>query len=370
MKISLLSSLLVCCWLVLSPKLAAAVPEARPFTKSINKRFVVNQTGSITLDNRYGNINYTIAGDDVVRISVTIEVDARTEAKAEEIFERISIDFSGAPSLVSAKTVIDGSNNGWTWSTNSTSYKINYEVSAPKDFELILSNRYGNSSVADLAGAATFDIRYGDLRTGNIAGATELSLAYGKAHLDKLHDLTADVKYGEVRATAVADGKVVSRYSQLSLKRVETLTLDSQHDDYALGSVHKLTNSGRYDKFAIDSAWLISVATRYTDMRIGWLAEAAKLQMRYGDAYIASTAAGVEEIDLNGQYTNFVVNLDPAVKYQLTAEGKYAQISLPADMTVVRKESAGSTTSYAGHAGTNPQSRVALVASYGSIRIK
>ena len=343
--------------------------SSREYTKSINKLYKVSSTGDVRLNNRYGNIDYTVWDKSEVKISITIEVDAASEAKAQAIFDRISIDFDASPSFVSATTEIE-SNNNWSWNGSGGKFEIHYAVSAPKNFNLELSNKYGNTKVPNLDGNATFDISYGDINAGNIRGNTSLEVAYGNASIGKLGELSTAIKYSKVKIASAANAKIDSRYSETSLGRVNKLILDSRYDEFSIGAVRKLINAGKYDDFKIDSVWSLSLQTQYTDMRIGYLADEANIQMRYGEVDIIKTSMALKSLRLEGSYTDMSVNLDPNLQYQLDAEGRYAQVNVPAAMKVVRKEVSGNTQSLSGHTGNGGKTKISMIANYGSIRVR
>ena len=345
------------------------VASGQTYTKTVNRRFEVEPTGKLVLDNRYGDIDYATWDRSEVRISVTIEVSAKSEARAQEVFDRISFDFAGAPRLVSARTQLDGQVGKWNWEQGDR-YMIHYRVSAPTGFALDLTNLYGDVRLPELAREAKLKVRYGDLDASDVAGPLRLELAYGNARLGRLRDVEADVQYGELALRSARDLTLRSRYSEHRFGAVGTLDLESQYDEFVARSVRQLRNVGRYDDFRIDSAWSVDLETSYTDMRIGWLAEAANMRMRYGDAHIGGTAATVRDIDLDGEYTDMLVRLHPQATYQLSAQGRHAGMDLPRELRIVRRESAGSTRNVDGANADAPRARVVLAASYGSIRVE
>jgi len=344
-------------------------PTGRPFTKSINKLFKVANTGDLRLDNRHGDITYAVWDRNEVKIAVLIEIDASSESKADEVFNRISIDVSNGNSFVAAKTEIAAGGGSW-WGNSNSSFKINYTVSAPEGWNVDFANSYGDVRIPDLAKDVKLDIRYGDLFTGNISGNTDLSVSYGDAHLGKLQKLDATFKYADIEIKSATLTTINSKYSETRIKRLVRLYLDSQYDEFDIGSVKEFVNAGRYDNFKIDSAWSVKLDSRYTDIRINYLAEDVELDMRHGDAHVGSTAPQLANVNMSGEYTDFTIRLHSAVEYSLEAKGNYSDIDVPSSLKMMRKEEIGSSSNYSGRFGAEPKAKIIMNTSYGSIDIR
>ena len=344
-------------------------PSDRAYTKSINKLFQVENAGDLRLDNRHGDITYAVWDRNEVKINVLIEVDASSESRADEVFDRITVDFGGGRTAVTAKTEISSGGGSW-WGGSNCSYTINYTVSAPKGWNVDIANSYGDVRMPDLAQDAKLDIRYGDLFSGDIAGNTDLFVSYGEAHLGKLQKLDATFKYAEIEIKSATLTTINSKYSETKIKRLARLQLDSQYDEFTIGSVKEFVNAGRYDDFRIDSAWSVKLDSRYTDIRINYLADDVSLDMRHGDAFVGSTAPQLTKIYMKGEYSDFSVRLNPAVKYSLEAKGSYSDIDVPSSLKMMRKEEIGSSSNYSGQFGANPKAKIVMATSYGSIDVR
>lgn len=342
----------------------------RAYTKSINKLFQVDDLGELSIDNRFGDIDYKVWDRNEVKISILIEVDATSESRANEVFDRIDINFASGRSAVSAKTEISSKGGTFWWNKGDGAYSINYVISAPKGWDVDFTNSYGDVRTPDLDKDAKLDIRYGDLFTGDIAGSTDLFVSYGNAHLGKLQYLDATYKYADIEIKSATLTTINSKYSETSIKRLKRLRLDSQYDEFVIGSVREFVNAGRYDDFQIDSAWSVRLDSRYTEIKINYLAEDLDVSIRYGDAYIGGTAPQLSSMLMKGEYTDFTVRINPNVRYSVEAKGRYSDIDFPSTMKMLRKENVGSTSNYEGSIGANPKAKIVMSTSYGSIDIK
>lgn len=87
--------------------------DVQEFTKTVKKEFPINATGTVDLSNKYGKVDVHTWERDRVKIDVTIVVDARSESTAQEVFNRIQIDFSNDDSFVKAETSIETNKSWW-----------------------------------------------------------------------------------------------------------------------------------------------------------------------------------------------------------------------------------------------------------------
>ena len=157
--------------------------EAQEFTKTIKKEFPISQTGTVDLTNKYGKVEVHTWDRNRVKIDVSIVVDARSESAAQEVFDRIQIDFSNDDAFVKAETSIESSNSWWKGSWNNKSeFQVNYEVYMPSTCDLNLDNQYGNSNVEAISGSADVKVKYGDFQLEGVGGDLKVYLGYGNGN--------------------------------------------------------------------------------------------------------------------------------------------------------------------------------------------
>ena len=123
--------------------LAAGSTTQQEFSKTINKQFDISPDGLVNLSNKYGKIDIKTWDQNRVRISVKIVVDAKDEETAQEVFNRISVNFSNTSSQVTASTEIASKKSSWWgWGNDSDDFAINYEVSMPTTGNLDVTAKY------------------------------------------------------------------------------------------------------------------------------------------------------------------------------------------------------------------------------------
>lgn len=368
-------------WAGTSPILLAPSPKSEPtttYTKTLEKSYSVKAAGNLVLDNRYGSIDFNTWDKKEVRIVVRILVDASNETRAQETFDRISVDFSGTASLVAAKTTIEKCGNtsstwSWSWSDfgpRSPSFRINYEVMAPKGFELDANNRYGDIKLANLSSKASINLQYGNLSAGRLVGNSSLELSYGEAVIGSTEVFTSKIRYGKLKLAGASSATIDSRYSDLKLGRFNTLNITSQYDDYTIQAVRSFTNVGNYNEFQVDSAWAIKLSGNYTDLKLGYLADLADLNLTYGDVVIRSTAGNVKHINFKGSYSDFWADLHSSLSFKLDAKTQYGSINLPSELATASNVSNGRSSQVLAEHGSGAKTLITLSSAYGDLTLK
>lgn len=340
------------------------------FTKVIKKETNITQNGTVEITGKYGNINVSTWNRSKAAITVKIVVKAPNKAKADELFDRIDIDFGFSRTYASAAYRIDNNGGGNWWNAyKSMSYEIHYDVKIPQGASVKLNNQYGHIFTTDIGGSAQLDNKYGNIKTGNINGtSTDLLLGYGKADLGKVKTLRAEIKYAKLDLAHAERLDIESKYSQLHIDAADEMRTQSKYDKYNIGKVQTLYSRGKYDDYDIQAINDLDATSRYSDYHLRTLSGMASLDMGYGDATIDKLDAQAQKIDFVGSYANLILNLNGhGLRY--TIDGEYTNLNLPRNAKATHKHQDGQKISTRGSIGS---SRTTLKARtrYGSVRIR
>ncbi|MCX6278641.1 MAG: hypothetical protein NT004_11150, partial [Bacteroidetes bacterium] len=85
------------------------------YKKVIKKEFQVNADAQLTINNRFGKVHCENWDKNAITVEVTITVDASDQESADKRLNRIAVDFTDSPSLVTATTNMNegkGRNDG------------------------------------------------------------------------------------------------------------------------------------------------------------------------------------------------------------------------------------------------------------------
>ncbi len=342
------------------------------FTKKIERDFEIDANGKVGLSNKHGKIEVKTWNKNSVDIEITITVNARSESNAEDVFDRINIDFDNGSDFVKAMTVIESKNNSWwtSGSGNKSDFEINYLVHMPSSCVLQLSNKYGHSFVEDIRANVIADIKYGDLTMAKIGGNLELQIGYGNGVIDESANASIDLKYGSLRLKDAGNVTIDSKYSNVFFNDVGDIDCTSKYDTYTMGNVGRFKSEGKYDNFEFESAEAIEIASKYTNVKVGTLKDAAYLGLQYGGVKINEVAAGFSTIEMVGKHTDFKVGIEDGASYRMDLSATHGSVKYPEGIEIVSEKRMSHTHQVKAYKGSeNSKSIIKLITSYGNCKI-
>lgn len=346
------------------------------FTKNYHKEYDVPKDATVELINKYGYTKVHAWDKHIVTIDVNIIANTSNKEKAEEIFEKIDINFTSTSNYIKAETVINSNSKSWwdiknwigNWNNNS-SYKINYDVYMPVDQFLKLTHKYGDAFVDHLERDAVVKVSYGHLRMDGLAADLDLDLAYGDGNLGNIQDAKFNIRYSDISMSNMNDGTLNFRYSEIRLKQAGSIKAESGYGGLDAEQVGSIDLHTRYDDIKIGSVGSIYVNSGYSDIDLGKVTKLSSFSSSYGDIIIRDLGAEFQSIDVKSSYTDVRISAR-GVPYRLEASGNYADIKTTGDFNntyLVEKSNSKSIKGYTKSEGTGGMIKATL--SYGGIRI-
>src|SRR5690606_7239164 len=269
---NILFKIALCLWCI--PLFATASTDPKlngKYTKekTIKKEFKVNSDALLKLDNSYGNLHITSWDQNTTTIEVRIITSSNSEKKAQQKLDEISIEFQGSSSQVSAKTLFN--DNGWGWSSNNVSIKINYTVKVPINNRLDLSNDYGSIYLNEINGSTKIQCDYGAIQIGRLNTASN----------DISFDYTSDASFDYInRAVINAD------YSSFFIQNAEHIDLKADYTKSKINTVENINYSCDYGDVVIENVNYLIGQGDYLTTRIGRVEGDVNLKGDYGDIKI------------------------------------------------------------------------------------
>ncbi len=349
----------------------------KEFSKTIKKKFDITTNGTVEIINRHGQVDIKAWNENEVKVEVTILVDARSEEKADEVFDRIDIDFYTSDDLVKGETTVGSEQKSWmsSWwggnSGNSSNFTINYEVYMPTSCNLNLNNKYGHSTVEKIVGKANITAKYGDVRLDGVDNHLLLDIGYGNATVESAKDADVIIKYGKLRMEDVRDLNLESKYSKIYIARAGDLESISKYDTYRLGEIRGLNNQGKYDDFQIEYADNITATSRYSDFYIEALEHRGKFNLEYGDLDINALSRNFSKLEVDSKYTGIDIKIEDGAEYEFDVATTHAEIDYPSGADVYHHMDQSSSRELKGLiGGSSGKSLVHVRATYGSVDLK
>jgi len=338
--------------------------------KTYAEEYDLNADGTLDIYNKYGPVKIMTWDKQSAKIDVLVKVDARNDKKAQEMMDRIDVEFSNNRNYVSAKTVFkDDNSKGYTVNYN-TKYEIEYTVYMPANAHLKVFNKYGHTTVDALDRTVDAEIKYGHITMGHVKGDVSLKLGYGEAHLQDMRNFDAEIKYSKVDVGNVENMNMESKYSQFSFENAKDVDIQSKYDTYRFKSVETLDNDGKYDDFRIGEVGDMVVNSKYTSVDVDFVGRKFWIDQKYGGVKIGELGAGAEEVYLDLEYTEVKIR-KINTGYTLDMDGRYSSCSVHDDFEYTRQPDRDDSKNLRmkGHYG-NGATKITAMFDYGGLRIE
>lgn len=328
-------------------------------SKKINKEYKVNADATVAIDNRYGDINITTWDKNSVEIEVIITVKGDDLDSIEERLESIDVTFDASSSFVSAKTIFEKEERGWSfWKKNSNlSYKINYNIKMPKTNSADLDNDYGSIILGDLSGEADINCDYGKIAVGELSGSNN------NINLDYCSSSTIDF---------MKSGTINVDYSKISIDESETLKINEDYSSIKLGKTRNVNFNADYGSITIEEAERVNGNSDYAGMRFGTIYKSLEIETDYAGISVKRLAKGFEKVIIDGQYSGIKIGVDEDAVFDFELDLQYASFKSENDKIEYFKKISKSTKKYyEGKFGKgNSDSRIKIRSQYGGVSIK
>jgi formylmethanofuran dehydrogenase subunit D len=168
--------------------------------KAVNKSYNVAASDKLKIDNSFGDVEVHTWNKNEIKVDVTVEVSANTEALAQKIIDKISISDSKSGGDISFKTTIEGINNS---KGEKSTMKVNYNISMPASNPLRINNQFGAIVVPDFKGEAELSSHFGSLTTGTLSNAKSVNVEFGSANIESTNGVV------EIKYSSATIGKLV-----------------------------------------------------------------------------------------------------------------------------------------------------------------
>jgi len=325
-------------------------------SKKINKEFSVNANAILDIHNKYGNVDVVSWNENRVVIEVEIIVSGNTESKVIAKLEDISVTFESSKSKVSARTVF-GKKSGWNgWKNNSNmSFEVNYKVKMPVTNEADFNNDYGSISLNELKGKASINCDYGKIIIGS------LYHTQNEINIDYTNNSTIGLMNG---------GSINADYSDLTVENAKKIDLNADYTNTTFENVEDLDFNCDYGKVQVDKGNNIVGNGDYLSMNFGTIYKNLKIETDYGNIKVDKLMKGFEKVEINSDYANTKIGLDPAASFNFILDLSYAGFSYNGENINYNKKVVKNTSKYyEGYINNeNSSSSINISSDYGGVK--
>lgn len=293
------------CFLTITGQLFAGNNEVK---RQITRQFKVSKNAELTITNKYGNITINVWNRDEIDFNIEITGHGDSEKIAQQMADRVSVNFNKTGNRVSAETVFEQQRN---FNCNNCGSTVNYTVNLPASVILNLNNKYGNIHLDETAQPFTAEVKYGNIYANRLSGPTNtVTLKYGNIELREASKMTMEIKYSNARIDRIGELKMECAYSKLRSEEIG-----------------KADISSKYDKFTIDRIKEFTVTSGYTDFTIGTLSGSFDAEsLRYCKVKIDNIAPDFNFINISAGYTPIRLGVGTNLNARLDLTTSYGNI--------------------------------------------
>lgn len=348
---------LCCCFLFFTASAAITKGKYKE-TKVFKETFDVAKDARLQLNNKYGNINIESWKKNTIEIEVQVISTGRDQEDVLERLEEVDIQISGNKSQVSASTGIEKKNTFFSWfNNNSASLRIDYIVKMPEKNLLELKNSYGDVFIDQLKGDVKIDVNYGDVKAGELWGENNY------IELDYSSSSGSEFKF-------INSGTIDADYSTVEVGSSDVLYVDTDYTTLRLGEINQLKFDMDYGKIKLKKAYILTGETDYVNVHIEEVNVSLSLDMDYGSLVVDRVTADLKNLDLNADYTNVEIGIDPNLDFQFRVDLSYADLRCPRDVVYRKEIQKNSSRYYEGYMG-NPEAKTnfKIDSDYGNVKL-
>ncbi|WP_369048725.1 hypothetical protein [Tenacibaculum sp. UWU-22] len=330
-------------------------------SKTIAKEFAVNSDATVSLINKYGNINVTTWNKNQVAIIIKITVKGDDLDRVEQKLASIDVSFNNTLNAVSAETTFKKIKSNWfsSWiksNNENLSSQINYSVKMPATSMADFNNKYGNIYLDKLENQATINCQYGNLNIDNLLNEKNtIYLAYGKGRINN-----------------IKSGKLTLNYSDFLISKAEKIKVDSNYSNLNFKQVNTIDFNADYGNVTVDDGVYINGNSDYAKISLGSIEKTAILRADYGSVQIKNLVNKFEKVAINGSYTAIKIGVNHLNNFNFTVDLSYAGFNYPKqNVSLFKSIVKPSKKLYQGVWGSkNSNSIITIKSDYGGVSIR
>jgi hypothetical protein len=297
---------------------------AQKQVKEIKKEFQISKGDVLKIENKFGDINIMNWDQPNISISVKLSAEAKSDAAANSIIEKMAIEINKDESTIYAKTVLGSESE----TAGKTFFSVDYVLYVPKWINLNLVNKFGNIHIDEITGTVNINLKHGQLRImtlnhDNTSSLNQIAMAFSTGVINNAGSLKVDLSYSKLEIEKSDEIVADTKYSGININNCGSFECESKYDNFKLNEIRNLTGN-----------------LQYSNLRIGKFSGKIKLESTYSGVKIEevlSSFESIKSINLRGTYK---IGIDPDVSFDLHADSKRGDLSIEG-FTIVEKKTDG-----------------------------
>ncbi len=323
--------------------------------KKITKSYSVSANDKLSIENEYGVININTWDKNEVSVEIIVKSSAKSDTKAQEILESISISDTKTGGAIYLKTILRaGSQRSGKQRLN-----IDYVVYMPASLQLSIVNKFGNVNLPSLAGHLQLKVSYGNIKAAKLTGPHEkrIEVGFGSATIDELDNAFLESKYSKVNIDVVGKAEIMNSFGKTKIMEANNLRITQKYGDLELRKVNTLVGSVEFSNVDLD-----------------YLGKSADLHLKYAsNADLGVISSSVELLKINASFSTVYLKFDDTANQDFEAHLKYGDIKLNNQYMkdyVKNTNQNNSSSDYKGKIGKGGNGNLLINSNYTTVHIR
>ena len=286
------------------------------YTKTTTKSFDVKSGVLLDIKSEFGDIKAYNWDKKKISIEAIVTVEASTQSKADDRFERIRLKIDGTKDLVS---IISSIESGF-FGKNNNNISIDFIIYYPSDSRLKLNMEFGSAFFEDIEGATDVDIEYGNFNANNLINCNnQIEISFGRFQVSKITKANIEIDYGGCEIEEANTLDLHTSFSgNVNIEKVDNLTLKSAYDKLSIGEAKNIV--GRIE---------------FTGFRLDYLENSIKMKSAYGSFKVYSIAPDFELIDLNSEFCSLKLYVDKNSNFSFYTDVELGSFNYPKEKITI-----------------------------------
>ncbi|MBO9632098.1 MAG: hypothetical protein J7578_03200 [Chitinophagaceae bacterium] len=184
--------LLVICFALTGSAFASDDPMVEK-KKVYSKSYDLNGNDRVSLSNQFGAMKINTWAKNEVKVEVTITAEAKSDNRAQDILDGITITDGKSSDGVYFKTKTKSNNS--VEKGEKTRFQVDYEVFMPAKNPLTASNEFGSIVMGDHNGEASITSKFGSARIGKLTNAKKVWIEFGSLIIESMNNGNLTIKF-------------------------------------------------------------------------------------------------------------------------------------------------------------------------------
>lgn len=233
----------------------SGISRAQVYSEQLIKEYHINQKSTVEVHNKYGKVHVVSWDKDSVKFEIDLRISASDNKKLNKLKNNITFDFTSTNYYIIASTKFVKSGGIFSDVVEtiipSNNVAINYTVYIPSYVNLRIENKFGNVFIDDFNGNLGLVLSNGALKANNLTGNTSLQLNSADAIVNKVISGSVNLRYSDIELREIKKLELDTKFSNITIAKAENLKITSRRDKYQIGEVNTLSGKGDFTKMNI-----------------------------------------------------------------------------------------------------------------------